>query len=344
MTSYCQCNTGESKVSKVASAASTSKQKELQDHGVMLGGDLPPTQRVIRNLGGNIGGFPVRTAIGPPQSQSADAASMHHKANDVCTALLIMFCSHTQQDYQSDEEVTSKRRHIVIDLLSEEESEAVDEDDAGELGIPGDDDACEPPPQPDQWDPPTVGGVGQLLAQLAEDFAADLDAAFPNFMREARICLGTDSPYLGSPRQPPTSLWVDDPRLFEYSSMSEGYPEVSEGWGDEDGDEEEREDMPGSDWDLAIDECESGEVMEYHPEGDQTPMNVEEPTTDGDYPSTPRSVPECTVDEELTSTEGESIEGGNGDGWNDESSDMWSWLATDSDTDEDDLSDPDYTG
>ena len=97
MTSYCQCNTGESKVSKVASAASTFKQKELQDHGVMLGGDLPPKQRVIRHLGGNIGGFPpVRTAIGPPQSQSVDAASMHHKANDVCTALLIVFCSHTQ--------------------------------------------------------------------------------------------------------------------------------------------------------------------------------------------------------------------------------------------------------
>ena len=121
MTSYCQCNVCKSKVSKVASAASTPKQKELQDHGVTLGGGLPPTLSVIGNLHGNIGGLlPVRAAIGPPQSQSVDAASTHHKANDMCTALLMVFCSHTRQDYESDEEVTSKRHHLVIDLLSDE--------------------------------------------------------------------------------------------------------------------------------------------------------------------------------------------------------------------------------
>ena len=109
MTSYCQCNMGKSKVSKVASVISTSKKKELQDQGVTLGGGRPPMRRVIGNMHGNIGGFLlVLKAIGPPQSQNVDAASTNHKANDVCTALLILFCSHTRQNYESDEEVTSK--------------------------------------------------------------------------------------------------------------------------------------------------------------------------------------------------------------------------------------------
>ena len=75
MTSYCQCNTGESKVSKVASAASTSKQKELQDHGVMLGGDLPPTQRVIRNRGGTLEASQYVRRLGPPKVR----ALMQHR-------------------------------------------------------------------------------------------------------------------------------------------------------------------------------------------------------------------------------------------------------------------------
>ena len=150
MTSYCQYCGGKSKVSKVASAASTSKQRELQDRGVMLGGGLPPTRHVVRNLHHNMGGSPpVRTAIWPPQSQSVDEALVPQEANDVCSVLLIMSCSHTRQEYESDGEVTSKWRHIVIDLLSEEEREADGEGDAGEWEVPGGDDACEPPPQLD---------------------------------------------------------------------------------------------------------------------------------------------------------------------------------------------------
>ena len=155
--------------------------------------------------------------------------------------------------------MTTKWRYIVIDLLRDEESEAVDEDDVGELGIPSDDDVCEPPPQLDQWDLPTVGGVGQFLAQLANNFAAELNAAFPDFLGGAGICFGTDSPYLAPPWQPPTSLWVNDPLLLEYSSILEGYPEVSKGWGYWDGDGKEEEELVGVDWDLEPNECESGE-------------------------------------------------------------------------------------
>ena len=126
--------------------------------------------------------------------------------------------------------------------------------------------------------------------------------------------------------------------------MSEGYPEVSEGWGDGDGDGDEEEDPAGVDGDLEPDEFESGEGMDYPSEGDQTPMDAEELTTDGDYPPTPWSDSESAVDEHLTSGDGASLDGGNGNGPGDESSEMWSWLATDSDTDEDDLGDPDYTG
>lgn len=109
MTSYYQYCGGKSKVSKVTSAACMSKQRELQDRGVMLGGGLPPTRHVVRNPHHNRGGSPpVRTAIWPPQRQSVDAALVPQEANDVCSVLLIMSCSHTRQEYESDGEVTSK--------------------------------------------------------------------------------------------------------------------------------------------------------------------------------------------------------------------------------------------
>ena len=67
MTLYCQYCGGKSKVSKVASAASMSKQRELQDRRVTLGGGLPLTRHVVRKLHHNVGGSPpVRTTIWPP--------------------------------------------------------------------------------------------------------------------------------------------------------------------------------------------------------------------------------------------------------------------------------------
>ena len=73
------------------------------------------------------------------------------------------------------------------------------------------------------------------------------------------------------------------------------------------------------------------------------PMNTKEITTDGDYPPTPRSGSEFGMDEQLASADGVSLDRGNGNGWGDESSEMWSWLTTDSDIDEDDLGNPKYT-
>ena len=83
------------------------------------------------------------------------------------------------------------------------------------------------PPQPDGWDRPLRRRVEQLLPNWPV-ICSQMGCRLPKSpMREAGVCRGTDSPYLGPP-QPPTLLWVDDPRLLEYSSMLEGYPEVSE--------------------------------------------------------------------------------------------------------------------
>lgn len=99
--------------------------------------------------------------------------------------------------------------------------------------------------------------------------------------------------------------------------MSEGNLEVSKRWGEWDGDGKEEEDLACVDWDLELNECESGEGMDYPLGGNQMRMNVEELTTDGDYPATPWSGSEFSVDEQLTSADGRSLDGGNDNGWGD---------------------------
>ena len=144
--------------------------------------------------------------------------------------------------------------------------------------------------------------VGQLPAQLADDFAAELNAAFPNFLRGAGICLGTDSPYLGppSPGNPPPPYWPTNPRSWSTPPCRRGTQRL----GDGDGDSEKEEDPVGVDGDFEPDECELGEGMDYPLEGDQTPMNAEELTTNGDYPPATWSSSESAADEQLTSGDG----------------------------------------
>ena len=126
--------------------------------------------------------------------------------------------------------------------------------------------------------------------------------------------------------------------------MSEGYPEVSEEDDDWEEGGEAGEDLADDEWPFEFDDYALGEGVGYPPGGEQTPENEDDLTTDGDYPPTPHSGPDFTMDEPPTSDDERSVDNGSGDGLEDGSSGMWSWLTTDSDVDEDDPSDPDYMG
>ena len=344
--SDCQCQAGKSTGSIPALVDSVFDQWE---RGVKQRGCPPPTWSVAGELHGGSRGFPpCRTMIGPQsvdvESQVGGTTSVSHAVDRTDSSLLILSCSPTLQEYESVEAVTPEQGHLVVDLVSDEESEVSEGESMPETDVLGGTDAQDHPPQPDGWDLPTTGRVEQLLAQLATDFAAEWDAAFPNFPGEARVCRGTDSPYLGPPQQPPTPLWVDDPRLLEYSSMSEGYPEVSEEEDDWEEGSEEGEDPADGEEAFEFEEYAWGEGVDYFPEGDPILANEDELTTDGDYPSTPQSGLDFVIDERLAIIDERSAGGGCGSEWEDESSGMWSWLTTDSDMEEDDPCDPDYTG
>ena len=102
--------------------------------------------------------------------------------------------------------------------------------------------------------------------------------------------------------------------------------------------------MADDEWPFEFDDYALGEGVGYPPGGEQTPKNEDDLTTDGDYPPTPQSGPDFTMDEPPTSDDERSVDNGFRDGLEDGSSGMWSWLTTDSDVDEDDPSDPDYMG
>lgn len=129
-------------------------------------------------------GFPLMDA----ESQGVDITSAHHTVNGVGDGLLTMSYFCTLQGFESDTKVMIGQHHLVIDLINDEGSECSDGEGTAKPKAAKDAEVQDHPPQPDEWDLSSTKRVEQLLARLANDFKVEMDAAFPDFAKEVRVC------------------------------------------------------------------------------------------------------------------------------------------------------------